>query len=64
MFQIYVKLRIALAGGLAAQLALGISNVVFGLPLPVAVAHNAGAAVLLVGIVVLNFQAHLAVRIQ
>jgi heme A synthase len=37
---------------------------VFGLPLPVAVAHNAGAAVLLVVLVVLNFQAHLAVRIQ
>jgi len=57
-------LGLALAGGLAAQLVLGISNVVFGLPLPVAVAHNAGAAVLLVVLVVLNFQAHLAVRIQ
>ncbi len=57
-------LGLALAAGLAVQLALGISNVVFGLPLPVAVAHNAGAAVLLVGMVVLNFQAHLAVRIQ
>jgi cytochrome c oxidase assembly protein subunit 15 len=29
------------------QLTLGVSNVVFGLPLPVAVAHNAGAALLL-----------------
>jgi cytochrome c oxidase assembly protein subunit 15 len=32
---------------LLAQIALGIANVVFGLPLPVAVAHNAGAALLL-----------------
>lgn len=32
---------------LAAQVALGISNVVFGLPLWVATAHNAGAALLL-----------------
>ena len=29
------------------QIALGIANVVFGLPLPVAIAHNAGAALLL-----------------
>lgn len=29
------------------QLTLGVSNVIFGLPLPVAVAHNAGAALLL-----------------
>ncbi|HSX62272.1 MAG TPA: COX15/CtaA family protein [Tahibacter sp.] len=41
--------RDALAVGivLAAQIALGISNVMLGLPLPVATAHNAGAAVLL-----------------
>ncbi|HEY2344656.1 MAG TPA: COX15/CtaA family protein [Xanthomonadaceae bacterium] len=32
---------------LVAQIALGISNVVFALPLPIAVAHNAGAALLL-----------------
>ena len=32
---------------LLAQVALGISNVVFGLPLAVAVAHNGGAALLL-----------------
>lgn len=32
---------------LGAQLALGIANVVYGLPLPVAVAHNGGAALLL-----------------
>jgi cytochrome c oxidase assembly protein subunit 15 len=38
---------IGLGAALLAQIALGISNVVFGLPLPVAAAHNAGAAVLL-----------------
>jgi len=37
----------ALGIALLVQLALGISNVVFGLPLPVAAAHNAGAAALL-----------------
>ena len=37
-----------------AQVTLGISNVVFMLPLPVAVAHNAGAAILLLSMVTLN----------
>jgi len=37
-----------------AQLTLGISNVVFHLPLPVAVAHNAGAALLLLTLVAIN----------
>ncbi|MDR2875677.1 MAG: COX15/CtaA family protein [Methylobacillus sp.] len=36
------------------QIGLGISNVMFSLPLPVAVAHNAVAALLLVSLVVLN----------
>ncbi|MDR2220841.1 MAG: COX15/CtaA family protein [Methylobacillus sp.] len=36
------------------QISLGISNVLFSLPLPVAVAHNAVAALLLVSLVVLN----------
>jgi cytochrome c oxidase assembly protein subunit 15 len=44
---------IALAIALLAQIALGISNVVFGLPLPVAAAHNAGAAVLLFALLAL-----------
>ena len=44
-----------LAGVLLAQVALGIANVLGGLPLPVAVAHNAGAAVLLVTLVMINF---------
>ncbi|MEO7478221.1 MAG: COX15/CtaA family protein [Lysobacteraceae bacterium] len=38
---------------LVAQVALGISNVMFVLPLPVAIAHNAGAALLLFTVVTL-----------
>jgi cytochrome c oxidase assembly protein subunit 15 len=40
---------------LALQVALGISNVVLGLPLAVAVAHNLGAALLLVTLVFINY---------
>jgi cytochrome c oxidase assembly protein subunit 15 len=47
---------------LALQWALGLSNVWFGLPLPVAVAHNGGAAVLLALVLVLNFRAARALR--
>lgn len=49
--------RIAAATGvlLAVQVLLGISNVLSGLKLPIAVAHNAGAALLLGVLVVLNF---------
>lgn len=43
----------ALGVALIAQVTLGISNVVFGLPLPVAAAHNAGAAVLLFALLAL-----------
>ncbi|HTA65469.1 MAG TPA: COX15/CtaA family protein [Xanthomonadaceae bacterium] len=38
---------VALLALMVAQIGLGISNVVFALPLPIAVAHNAGAALLL-----------------
>jgi cytochrome c oxidase assembly protein subunit 15 len=38
---------------LVAQIGLGISNVMFALPLPIAVAHNAGAALLLFVLVTL-----------
>ncbi|HZE61847.1 MAG TPA: COX15/CtaA family protein [Burkholderiales bacterium] len=37
------------------QFALGVANVALGLPLPLAAAHNAGAALLLLSLVVLNF---------
>lgn len=45
---------LAMAVLLVGQLALGIANVVLRLPLPVAVAHNAGAALLLLALVALN----------
>ncbi len=46
------------AGALVlAQAGIGIANVLWVLPLPLAVAHNAGAAALLVMLVVLNFRA-------
>jgi len=50
----------ALLAMLTVQWALGLSNVWFSLPLPVAVAHNGGAAVLLGLTVVLHFRARQA----
>lgn len=46
---------LALLTMLTVQVALGIGNVLGMLPLPVAVAHNAGAALLLAVLVMLNF---------
>ncbi len=46
----------AVLGLLSIQVILGITNVLAGLPLPVAVAHNAGAALLLITLVTLNFK--------
>jgi cytochrome c oxidase assembly protein subunit 15 len=40
---------------LGVQFSLGVANVAFSLPLPLAAAHNAGAALLLLALVVLNF---------
>ena len=37
------------------QFGLGIANVAAGLPLALAAAHNAGAALLVIALVVLNF---------
>lgn len=48
----------ALLAVLLAQVGLGIANVVAGLPLAVAAAHNAGAAILLLTTVVINFALH------
>ncbi len=45
----------AVGGALVLQIGLGISNVLAMLPLTLAVAHNAGAALLLMMVVVLNF---------
>lgn len=52
----YAGIASLLLGVLTLQVLLGISNVVFSLPLPIAVAHNAGAALLLAGVVMLNFR--------
>jgi cytochrome c oxidase assembly protein subunit 15 len=46
---------LALLALLVVQIGLGIANVVFRLPLALAVAHNAVAALLLAALVVLNF---------
>jgi cytochrome c oxidase assembly protein subunit 15 len=48
-------IAIALGGLLVLQVSLGIGNILTGLKLAVAVGHNAGAALLLVVLVVLNF---------
>jgi cytochrome c oxidase assembly protein subunit 15 len=48
-------IAVALVGLLALQVCLGIGNILTGLKLAVAVGHNAGAALLLVALVVLNF---------
>jgi cytochrome c oxidase assembly protein subunit 15 len=49
------KVGVAVMCLLAVQVLLGIANVGFGLPLALAAAHNAGAALLLGALVVLNF---------
>lgn len=51
-------IAIAIALLLAAQVSLGIANVLFFLPLPVAVAHNAVAALLVLALVTLNHALH------
>ena len=45
-----------LGASLLAQIGLGIANVLLSLPLPLAVAHNAGAAILLTITLALNFR--------
>jgi cytochrome c oxidase assembly protein subunit 15 len=54
----FMPYGIALLAALLAQAGLGIANVVAGLPLAVAAAHNAGAAILLLTMVVINFALH------
>ena len=50
---------------LGVQISLGMSNVLFGLPLVVAVAHNAGGAALLLTLVLVNYHARTAlVRVK
>jgi len=50
----YAGMGLAVGALLVLQLTLGISNVLLSLPLTLAVAHNAGAALLLAGMVMLN----------
>lgn len=50
------RLATLLLVALGIQIGLGISNVVFHLPLPVAVAHNAGGALLLLVVVLINYR--------
>ncbi|RPH38436.1 MAG: heme A synthase, partial [Burkholderiales bacterium] len=52
----YAGIGLAVGGLLVLQVSLGISNVLFSLPLTVAVAHNAGAALLLASLVLLNYR--------
>jgi cytochrome c oxidase assembly protein subunit 15 len=56
-FKVSRPLGISIAVLLAVQFLLGVANVAFNLPLALAAAHNAGAAALLVSLVVLNFSA-------
>jgi heme a synthase len=49
------KTALLVGAALVLQLFLGIANIAFGLPLALAAAHNAGAALLLASLVVLNF---------
>jgi len=55
-------LGLALAALVLLQFGLGLANVALALPLPLAAAHNAGAALLLVALVVLNFFAFRGLR--
>ena len=52
----YARIAVMLLVTLVGQVLLGISNVLFSLPLPVAVAHNVGAAILLAGMVMLSYK--------
>jgi cytochrome c oxidase assembly protein subunit 15 len=47
---------LVLLGMLAVQLLTGLSNILLSWPLPVAVAHNGGAAVMLLIVIMLNFR--------
>lgn len=54
------KTALVLAIFLVIQLGLGISNVIFSLPLHVAVSHNAMGALLLLAVITLNFKIYQA----
>jgi len=52
----YARVGLTIGALLAMQVALGISNVLLSLPIALAVTHNAGAALLLASLVLLNFR--------
>ncbi len=56
------RLALLVAGLVLLQFSLGVANVAFSLPLPLAAARNAGAAALLLSLVVLNFFAFRGLR--
>jgi cytochrome c oxidase assembly protein subunit 15 len=56
------RLALVLGALVLLQFALGVGNVALGLPLALAAAHNAGAALLLLALVVLNFFAFRGLR--
>jgi len=61
-YRLLPRLSLALAGVVALQFALGVANVLLSLPLPLAAAHNAGAALLVAVLVVINFFAFRGLR--
>lgn len=61
-YRLLPRWAIALVLIVALQFALGVANVVLGLPLPLAAAHNAGAALLIGALVVINFFAFRGLR--
>jgi cytochrome c oxidase assembly protein subunit 15 len=52
----YRKLAVKVFAVLSLQVTLGIANVLFHLPLPVAVLHNGGAALLLLTMILVNYR--------
>ncbi len=52
----YRKLAVKVFAVLTLQVTLGIANVLFHLPLPVAVLHNGGAALLLLTMILVNYR--------
>ncbi|HET7671427.1 MAG TPA: COX15/CtaA family protein [Burkholderiales bacterium] len=54
-FRVDRALALVIGTLVVAQFGLGVANVALSLPLPLAAAHNGGAALLLVSLVVLNF---------
>jgi cytochrome c oxidase assembly protein subunit 15 len=61
-FRLSKPLAVLIAALLVLQLSLGVANVALSLPLALAAAHNAGAALLLASLVVLNFFAFRGLR--